>query len=41
MQTLLQRKAVSILYSEWLSVVLCTQHAMRTRNIVTRGLPGT
>jgi len=41
MQPLLQRKALSISYSECMPVVLRTQYAMRMRYIVTYGLPGT
>jgi len=41
MQPLLQRKALSISYSECVPVVLRNQHAMRMGHIVTYGLPGT
>jgi hypothetical protein len=33
-------KAVSIIYSEYVSVALDTQHAMRMRHIVLCGLSG-
>jgi hypothetical protein len=41
MQSLLQWKEVNISYSECVSVVLRTQHAMRMRHIVTYDLPCT
>jgi len=33
-QPLLQRKAISVTYSEWVSVALGIQHAMRMRRII-------
>jgi hypothetical protein len=40
MQPFLQRKAISVTYSESVFLALGVQHAIRMRHIVTCGLPG-